>query len=710
MNTLDSSYWVTDDRKSDPDGSINAESGSFSDITILADPPQGFYRLYRAKRYGKFHILKVLKPDYAQNPLYWELIRKEFDIGYSLDHPNIRKTISFEYIPEVCSTLYEGSDKTQNRPAAAGCIVLEYVDGLPLSELIAHNSLSYSQKHKILNQVCDALAYVHAKQIIHRDLKPDNILVTSNGCNAKIIDFGLSDTDDYCELKAPAGSRDYASPEQKAGQPLDCRSDIYSLGLIISDLTNLYPKTVAKCTKPNREERFASVADVVNAARSEVGTRHTIILTSAICAAIVLGLALTWLIRNANKPDFSTVHDLTADGRYANCYVVSKPGRYKFATTLVDGTPLEHGDIAHWYWQSPEILLENIVYGGNYISFTVKKIGKGGNALITFEDSKGIRIWSWHIWVTPYSLNEMNVSLKGHDWLSCNLGATFVASTKDSAAISRISDEELQRTYGLYYQFGRPTPFPGGNVKGRNSENFNTGFSAPSVLNNAYIGRFKLWAFCFDSSITIESALRKPIYAFIRSADQPYPFLFPTSSTSDVTLWGGHAIPESDSLLLHVPPSAGKSDYDPCPPGYRMPNSIELYEDLNPNNAITSTKNSMVVSTSVNGTNSMIVGNNGKFVLIPAAGHITVNPSHVSMVVNVGYDCLYPTSDICCIGTTPRASLSPDLSSSEHQVPSQKPLLYENLAMYFYTRFFTAFSSDFLSLTPIRCVRESPRR
>ena len=60
----------------------------------------------------------------------------------------------------------------------------------------------------------DALEYIHGKQTAHRDLKPSNIMITRNGQHVKLIDFGLSDTDDYAVYKQPAGTEGYISPEQ----------------------------------------------------------------------------------------------------------------------------------------------------------------------------------------------------------------------------------------------------------------------------------------------------------------------------------------------------------------------------------------------------------------------------------------------------------------------------------------------------------------
>ncbi len=115
---------------------------------------------------------------------------KEFEIGIALDHPNIRRTIGLENV--------EGLGKR---------IILEYIDGLPLSTLLADNSISAEKAVSVALQLADALRYLHSKQICHRDLKPDNILVPHQGDNVKVIDFNLSDRDDFLVLKNPAGSK-----------------------------------------------------------------------------------------------------------------------------------------------------------------------------------------------------------------------------------------------------------------------------------------------------------------------------------------------------------------------------------------------------------------------------------------------------------------------------------------------------------------------
>lgn len=172
-------------------------------------------RLFKAERQGQWWMLKCLKEEFCKEPLYREMLRKEYQILSRLYHPHIVKAVGIEDVPSL-----------------GQCIVMEYVDGTTLDEAC----LSKDEKIRVLNQLTEALSYIHSLQIAHRDLKPTNILVTSNGLNVKIIDFGLSDADSYVILKQPAGTRRYVSPEQQTDSVPDCRNDIYSLGIIMQEM------------------------------------------------------------------------------------------------------------------------------------------------------------------------------------------------------------------------------------------------------------------------------------------------------------------------------------------------------------------------------------------------------------------------------------------------------------------------------------------
>lgn len=257
----------------------------------------GAARLLRGERYGRLHILKTLQPSYEGNEFYERALRKEFDISYGLEHPNICRTLGWERVDGI-----------------GQCILQEYVDGITLQAFMEQGKLTATLARKLLSELCDALQYIHNRQIVHRDLKPVNMLITHNGNNLKLIDFGLSDCDDYDLLKLPAGTRRYMAPEALLPDaPLDLRADIYSLGVIIGDMAErLKDRRLAKisrrCTRPRPEQRYASAAQV-KAVLSEVPwlrRRSKPLFAAAVVAAtLVVWLLVRWLSAPVVFPVYS---------------------------------------------------------------------------------------------------------------------------------------------------------------------------------------------------------------------------------------------------------------------------------------------------------------------------------------------------------------------------------------------------------------------
>ena len=216
---------------------VNALANTFTDIKELS--VQGaMSTVYQGKKYGKWHIIKRIKPQFKDNPQYRELFMKEFDNGVQLDHPNI---VRFEDKGEDADGLW---------------YTMEYVDGRPLSDMIKSGELIKNERltRSIITQLCDALTYVHKKQIVHRDLKPDNILVTYRGDNVKVLDFGLAYSDSYDDHLVKAGTPKYAAPEQmNKGNLVDQRADIYAVGLILLEMCtgSLVDKTASTVQNPN---------------------------------------------------------------------------------------------------------------------------------------------------------------------------------------------------------------------------------------------------------------------------------------------------------------------------------------------------------------------------------------------------------------------------------------------------------------------------
>ena len=215
-------------------------SEQFSDFTPI--PCKGFNLLCKAKRYGRWWVLKGLKEPYRQDENYKNLLHKEFDILISLQHPNIVSAYSMEEIPEMGT-----------------CIVMEWIDGITLE----HWSGKKTEGEGIFLQLLDAVHYIHAKQIVHRDLKPSNIIITHNGNHVKLIDFGLSDTDDFAILKQPAGTPGYISPEQIISRQADIRNDIFSIGCILEKILPGKPYTaIIKRCKAHITQRYANVDEL----------------------------------------------------------------------------------------------------------------------------------------------------------------------------------------------------------------------------------------------------------------------------------------------------------------------------------------------------------------------------------------------------------------------------------------------------------------
>ena len=254
-----------------------------SELELLSRSQNGVFILYRCQSEGRYYVLKALQPDYRGQQVYEEMLRKEYEIGAALKHPNIR-----EYYD-----LFE-------HPLLGNCIRMEWVDGSPLA---ADAVLPKSVRRRLLSQLLDAVAYMHLHQVIHRDLKPDNILVTRNGQNVKLIDFSLADSDSYSILKASAGTPLYASPEQLEGRKGDCRSDIYSLGVILSEFAENKRQraVVAKCLRARSEQRYGCVEELRKAYFPSVKNRLLLMLAVLVLILSGVGFILTSRLQEAQS-------------------------------------------------------------------------------------------------------------------------------------------------------------------------------------------------------------------------------------------------------------------------------------------------------------------------------------------------------------------------------------------------------------------------
>lgn len=266
-------------------------SSQFSEAEEI--PTKGFSLLVRAKRNGQWWMLKGLKPEYRNDFVYQELLRKEYNLLSQLKHHDVVAVSSMEQV------------------AGYGeCIVMEWIDGVTLRQWngVKHTA---KEKRRILAQLLDAVEYVHKKQVVHRDLKPENVMITNNGQNVKLIDFGLADTDSYAVFKQPAGTEGFIAPEQSNGSRPDSRNDIYSLGSIMA-LMHLgwwYRKVVNRCHE-SIEKRYSDIATLRKSLRK--ARRRPYIVCFLLALMLVLGVgAYQYYDYKENHPDISVTADFT---------------------------------------------------------------------------------------------------------------------------------------------------------------------------------------------------------------------------------------------------------------------------------------------------------------------------------------------------------------------------------------------------------------
>ena len=210
----------------------------------------GMGEVYRAfdPRLNRDVALKIVPDDFAADTRRRERFRREAQAIAALNHPHI-------------VTVHSAEDLDGHL-----VLVMELVDGRTLADVIPSGGLPLPRLLKIAVQIADGLGAAHDRGIIHRDLKPRNVMVTADG-RVKVLDFGLAklrdpqdgvvmghETASLWELTGEGrivGTAAYMSPEQAEGRPLDHRTDLFSLGILLYEM--------ASGERPFRGESVVSV-------------------------------------------------------------------------------------------------------------------------------------------------------------------------------------------------------------------------------------------------------------------------------------------------------------------------------------------------------------------------------------------------------------------------------------------------------------------
>jgi hypothetical protein len=205
--------------------------------------------VYKARqpRLNRLVALKILARDKEQDAQFAERFTREAQALARLSHPNIVTVHDFGQVGQASSlppsAKQNEKPETGKMPVPLCYLVMEFVDGLSLRQLLQTGKMKPEQALTIVPKICEALQYAHEQGIVHRDIKPENILLDKQG-RVKIADFGIAKMvgveagqQTLTGAKDMMGTPHYMAPEQiEKPQTVDHRADIYSLGVLFYEM------------------------------------------------------------------------------------------------------------------------------------------------------------------------------------------------------------------------------------------------------------------------------------------------------------------------------------------------------------------------------------------------------------------------------------------------------------------------------------------
>jgi serine/threonine protein kinase len=265
---------------------LAALSQRYEILASAGDGSMGNVYKARDRETGETVALKLLKPEIASDQVMMDRFKNELLFARKITHKNVCRVYEF------------------NRLGGVAYTSMEFVEGESLrSVLNRFGGLPQRKATDLALQICSGLKEAHAQGIVHRDLKPENVMIDAQG-NVKIMDFGIARSMEAGTrlTGSMVGTPAYMAPEQVAGKPVDYRTDIYSLGLMLYEMVTGAPafradnpvavalkqmreepvpprevepnvpdfaeRVILKCLEKEPERRFQSVADLESALRS----------------------------------------------------------------------------------------------------------------------------------------------------------------------------------------------------------------------------------------------------------------------------------------------------------------------------------------------------------------------------------------------------------------------------------------------------------
>lgn len=241
---------------------MNDQQQRWTEIEHLPEWDEEFYDVYTAKKFGKWVMLKTLKPDLKDNPEMKAMLEKEFDVRYNLAHPHIIMINDLEDVPGI-----------------GRCIITDDVYGDSLAKLLRNGKVTADHINKLRYHLVDALDYIQSNHLQHHPLRLENIIFTENIGNLKLIDVGF---------------------EQRAAlTPHDTSEDIYNYGLVVKQVLDqtgiddpLMRRVSDRCIDPDPRRRYRSVHDLRMALANRSDRRIYLLIIAFLSLMVIV---LVWL-------------------------------------------------------------------------------------------------------------------------------------------------------------------------------------------------------------------------------------------------------------------------------------------------------------------------------------------------------------------------------------------------------------------------------
>ncbi|TFB55433.1 Stk1 family PASTA domain-containing Ser/Thr kinase [Cryobacterium sp. TMT2-17-1] len=292
--------------------------GGMSDVHIGTD-----------SRLGRTVAIKLLKSSLAADPAFRTRFRQEAQAAARMAHPTIVRV--FDAGEESVSEI--GGHESQ-----IPFIVMEYVDGRLLKDIIREGAVQPDEAVRIIVGVLTALEYSHRAGVVHRDIKPGNIMITKTG-QVKVMDFGIAraisdSSTTVAQTTAILGTASYFSPEQAKGESVDARTDLYSTGVVLFEMLAGRP--------PFRGDSAVAVAyQHVSEAPVEPSSINSRV-SPALDAVVLHSLAKDRFTRYQSAVEFRTDVELAGSGQIPEYHTSddSSGGLFAAAPLAASGSEL----------------------------------------------------------------------------------------------------------------------------------------------------------------------------------------------------------------------------------------------------------------------------------------------------------------------------------------------------------------------------------